>query len=244
MIFILFQIMRHILKHSVCCALMGAFLMAGTDNLKAQLPEGYKGIPFKDHIYTGNKLNPAGAQLIPGRVELAYFDLGGEGVAYHDNSSANEGAMLNRKKGELRPGISEYIAFFRKDEGVDINYTKDIVDFNHPNKIDPKVNQLFIGWQEEGEWTNYTVYVNHEGKYIIYTVFSSVENNPAELWVNNKFACRLTFPEKTGSLHSWTQSEIGFITFPKKGLYLLTLKYSSGVNYGYLDFLYNDARQK
>ena len=66
---------------------------------------------------------------------------------------------------------------------------------------------------------------------------------PAELLVNNKFACRLIFPEKTGNLHFWTQSEVGSIVFPAKGLYLLTLKYSSGVNYGCLDFLYNSARQ-
>jgi len=216
---------------------------AGINSLKAQIPDGYKGVPYRDSVYKGNKLNPIGAQMIPGRVELAYYDLGGEGVAYHDSNPKNEGAFLNIRNGELRPGISQYIASFRKNEGVDINYTKDIVDFNHPNKVDPKVNQLYIGWQEEEEWTNYTVYVNHEGKYIIYTVYSSIENNPAELWINNKFASKLTFPEITGNLHSWTQAEIGTIIFPGKGFYLLTVKYSKGVNYGYLDFLYNAARQ-
>jgi len=216
---------------------------AGISYAKAQLPDGYKGVPYRDSVYKGNKLNPAGAQIIPGRVELSYYDLGGNGVAYHDNDSKNVGALLNMKKGELRPGITEYTACFRKNEGVDINYTKDVIDYNHLNKVDPKVSQLYIGWQEDGEWTNYTIYVNHAGKYIIYTVYSSIEKNPAELRVNNKFAGKLTFPEITGNLHSWTQAEIGTITFPAKGLYLLTVKYSKGVNYGYLDFLYNDARQ-
>jgi hypothetical protein len=220
-----------------------ALVLEGSDNLSAQLPEGYKGIPYKDEAYAGNKMNPYGAQMIPGRVELAFFDLGGEGIAYHDNNTRNEGSLLNGGVGESRPWIPDYIAFFRKNEGVDIDYTKDNLDFGHPNKVDPKVNQLYIGWQEDGEWTNYTVYVNKEGKYIIYTVYSSVEKNPAQLWVNNKFSCTLTFPEQTGDLHSWTQSEVGTIIFPEKGLYLLTLKYSRGVNYGYLDFLYNDARQ-
>lgn len=218
-------------------------LISGTGYANAQLPDAYKGTPYRDSLYTGNKLNPYGAQMLPGRVELAYFDRGGEGVAYHDNNSGNEGALLNRKTGEIRPGISDDIACFRPKEGVDINYTKDIEDFNHPNKVDPKVNQLYIGWQEDGEWTNYTVYVNKEGRYIIYTVYSSLDGKPAELWVNNKFACKLTFPEITGDAHSWTQSEIGSITFPEKGLHLLTVKYSAGKNYGYLDFLYNDARQ-
>jgi hypothetical protein len=236
--------MEHHFKHTICCTLIAILSMACIDKSKAQLPEEYKGTPYKDPVYTGSKLNPFGAQMIPGRVELAYFDLGGEGVSYHDNTSANEGALLNREKGELRPGISEYIGYFRKDEGVDITYTRDNADFNHPNKVDPKVNQLYIGWQEDGEWADYTVYVNHEGKYIIYTVYSSTDNKSAELRVNNKYACTLTFPEKTGDLHSWTQSEIGQISFPHKGLYLLTVKFCGGVNYGYLDFLYNDARQK
>jgi len=126
---------------------------------------------------------------------------------------------------------------------MDINYTKDIEDFNHPNIVDPKVNQLYIGWEEDGEWTNYKIYVNKEGRYIIYTVYSSLDNKPAELWINNKFACKLSFPEKTSNQHKWTQSEIGSISFPEKGLYLLTVKFSTGLNYGYLDFLYNEARQ-
>jgi len=236
--------MKLLFNYTVRLALIVISTTAGINSLKAQLPDGYIGVPYSDSVYMGNKLNPVGAQMIPGRVELAYYDLGGEGVAYHDNNLRNERALLNVKKSELRPGISKYIACFRKNDGVDINYTKDIVDFSHPNKVDPKVNQLYIGWQEDGEWTNYTVYVNQAGKYIIYTVYSSIDSNPAEILLNNNFACRLNFPEKTGDLHKWTQSEVGTINFPEKGLYLLTVKYGSGVNYGYLDFLYNDARQK
>jgi hypothetical protein len=33
---------------------------------------------------------------------------------------------------------------------VDISYTKDWTDFNHPNKVDPGVNQLSIDWQADG----------------------------------------------------------------------------------------------
>jgi hypothetical protein len=235
--------MRNILKYSLYYTSALMLVVSATGFAQARLPVGYEGSPYKDSVYTGNKMNPAGAQMLPGRVELAWFDRGGEGVGYHDSNSANEGALLNKKPGELRPGISEYLGFFRANEGVDINYTKDNQDFNHPNKVDPKVSQLYIGWQEKGEWANYTVYVNKEGRYIIYTVYSSLDNQPAEIWINNKFACRLNFPEITGDQHSWTQSEIGSIAFPEKGLYLLTVRFSSGLNYGYLDFLYNDARQ-
>jgi hypothetical protein len=54
--------------------------------LNAQIPKEYKGKPFKDKYYK------KGAQQFPGRVELAYYDLGGEGVAYHDVTPENEGS--------------------------------------------------------------------------------------------------------------------------------------------------------
>ena len=202
--------------------------------LLAQVPKEYKGKPFKDKFY---KL---GAQTIPGRVELAYYDLGGEGIAYHDKTPENEGAKLNHEVHDYgshwRPGIPAYIAFFRENEAVDISYTKDWADFNHPNKVDPKVNQLYIGWEEDGEWTNYTVNILKPGKYRIISVYG-YQDNKSELWLNNQKATTLFLPENTGNWHYWTQATVGEIFFPKAGLNLLTLKYNKGTNLAYLDFL-------
>lgn len=199
-----------------------------------QVPQGYTGKPFRDSVYV------FGAQIIPGRVELAYYDFGGEGIGYHDATPENEGSKLNREVHDYgshwRPGITAYIAFFREKEGVDISYTKDWADFNHPNKVDPKVNQLYIGWEEDGEWTNYTVNVIKPGKYRIITVYGNKDNS-SELWINNQFATRLFLPEDTGNWHYWTQATVGEITFTHAGLNLLTLKYNKGSNLAYLDFL-------
>jgi hypothetical protein len=202
--------------------------------LNAQVPKDYKGKPFKDKYYK------KGAQQIPGRVELAYYDLGGEGVAYHDVTPENEGSKLNHEVHDYgshwRPGIPAYIAFFRENEGVDISYTKDWADFNHPNKVDPMVNQLYIGWESDGEWTNYTIHVNKAGKYRIITVYGNQDNH-SELWLNGEKACSLLLPENTGNWHYWTQATVGEIVFPKAGKNLLTLKYNKGSNLAYLDFL-------
>lgn len=201
--------------------------------VSAQLPQWYKGKPYRDSVYTG------GPQMIPGRVELALYDLGGEGVAYHDTTPENEGAKLNHTSGHQRPGIPAYIAFFREHEGVDISYTKDWADFNHPNKVDPAVNQLYIGWQDDGEWVNYTVHVNRPGKYRIITVYG-YRDNQSTLWLNGQPATTLVLPENTGDWHYWTQATIGEIVFPVAGLHLLTLKYNKGSNLAYLDFLLTD----
>jgi hypothetical protein len=80
--------------------------------LLAQVPKEYKGKPFKDKFY---KL---GAQTIPGRVELAYYDLGGEGIAYHDKTPENEGAKLNHEVHDYgshwRPEFLHILLFFVK----------------------------------------------------------------------------------------------------------------------------------
>lgn len=210
--------------------LLTFLLCAIVYNNYAQMPVSYKGKPFEDSVYK------QGPQVIPGRVELALYDLGGEGIAYHDVTPVNEGAVLNHTQGHWRPGISKYIAFFRENEGVDISYTKDWADFNHPNKVDPKVSQLYIGWEDDGEWTNYTINVMKPGKYRIITVYGNQDNH-SELWVNGKKATTLVLPENTGNWHYWTQATIGEITFTQAGLNLLTLKYNKGSNLAFLDFL-------
>ncbi|MEY4929776.1 MAG: hypothetical protein RI909_500 [Bacteroidota bacterium] len=196
----------------------------------AQLPSGYKGKPFQDSVY---RLGP---QAVPGRIELAYYDLGGEGVAYHDTSPQNEGSALNHTSKHWRPGISKRMAFFREHEGVDISFTKDWADFNHPNKVDPPVNQLYLGWQENGEWTNYTIDVKAPGRYRIITIYG-YQDNQSTLWLNNKLASTLVLPENTGGFHNWTQATVGEISFPVAGLNLLTLKYNKGSNLAFLDFI-------
>jgi hypothetical protein len=124
---------------------------------------------------------------------------------------------------------------------VDISFTKDFADFNHPNKVDPPVNQLYIGWEEDGEWTNYTVNVKTPGKYKIITIYG-YQDNKSSLWVNNQKALDLVMPENTGNWHYWTQATVGEISFPKAGLQLLTLHYNKGSNLAFLDFVLLDGK--
>jgi hypothetical protein len=201
-----------------------------TQTALAQIPTTYKGKPFEDEYYK------KGAQAIPGRVELAYYDMGGEGIAYHDTEPINKGSgLLNRKPEHQRPGVSDYICHFREQEGVDISYTKDFIDFNHPNKVDPPVNQLFLAYEADGEWINYTIDVKVPGKYKIITIYGN-RDNKSSLWLNNEKAVDLLLPENTGNYHIWTQATIGEISFPSAGINLLTLKYNNGANLTYFDF--------
>lgn len=80
---------------------------------KADFLAEYKGSAYEDGRYHG------GAQKIPGKVYCAYYDRGGEGVAYHDSDAKNNGS------GTLNPADGSYLNEFRMNEGVDIILYKD-----------------------------------------------------------------------------------------------------------------------
>ena len=196
----------------------------------AAVPPEYKGRPFEDTAYK------AGAQSIPGVVQCAYYDLGGEGIAYHDTDAINHGSgELNQQPLHQRPHAGPYIWGFRKDEGVDISYVKDFADLNHPNLVSPLVNQLYIGWTDDGEWCNYTVNVRAAGTYRVSALYSN-EANTIHFLLNNKPASECRLPVATGHWHRWNFAEIGTITFPEAGLQLLTFRYNKGNNFAYFVF--------
>ena len=204
------------------------------------MPPGYRGKPFRDQFHK------SGPQVIPGTVQLALYDLGGEGVAYHDTDAINQGSKLNHTEfirggpnGVLTkhclPGTAEYICFFRENEAVDISYTKSFADFSHPNLFDPPKNQLYVGWEEEGEWTNYTVQVKTAGRYRITALYGNADN-VISFDIDQMPSTKCKLPVATGSPHNWNKAEIGDITFDKSGLHLLTLHYGKGNNLAYLEF--------
>jgi len=150
---------------AICCAQTG-FL------------EHYKGTPYEDSRHQG------GAQKIPGKVECAYYDRGGEGIAYHDSDSKNSGS------GGLNPADGSYLNQFRMQESVDISYTKfhDQIDDSPYDVVQPPENQLYVGWTEPGEWFNLTVEVAHAGMYSGDLLYTSNRGGTISLDVNGKSA--------------------------------------------------------
>ena len=106
------------------------------------------GLSTRDSVQVtvlGNGTPYLGAPFaIPGIIESEYYDLGGEGIAYHDNDPGNNGVP------------------FRGSEGVDIEASNDIGGGYN------------IGWIEDGEWVEYTVDVPQDGMYTLIPVVSSV----------------------------------------------------------------------
>jgi hypothetical protein len=205
--------------------------------LAADNRQHYQGKPFHDSVYQG------GPQKIPGKVYCAYYDLGGEGVAYHDSDAKNNGS------GGLNPSDGSYLNQFRMDEGVDISYTKfhDRIDDNPYEAVHPPKDQLYVGWTEPGEWFKMTVNVERPGLYKIGLLYTSNRGGTISLDLNGN---TLTGPLEIASTfnpadpiawrqwHHWNLMKgLAEVRLPK-GLNVLTLHVLSegNMNFAYLEF--------
>ena len=65
----------------VCIGVLSSCLSNPTDD--------YNGKPYFYVMHHG------GAQIIPGKLQCEYYDLGGEGIAYHDSDTINSGSQMN-----------------------------------------------------------------------------------------------------------------------------------------------------
>jgi hypothetical protein len=159
-------------------AVLAVIATGGISRAGFHSQDSYKGSPYVDSRHQ------EGAQKIPGRVECAYYDLGGEGVAYHDTDTKNNGS------GGLNPADGTYLNEFRMKEGVDISYTKfhDQIDDNPYNLVKPPENQLYVGWTEPGEWFKITVDVAHAGVYNADLLYTSNRGGTISIDVNREDA--------------------------------------------------------
>jgi len=216
----------------------GSFCLVFLNSLAnvADQESRYKGTPFHDKVYSG------GPQVIPGRVKCAYYDLGGEGVAYHDSDAKNNGS------GNLNLDDGTYLNEFRMNEGVDTSYTKfwNQTDNNPYNLVPPEENQLYVGWTEPGEWFNITVDVKKAGTYTVDLMYTSNRGGTIAFDLNGK---KLTDPLSITSTansadpldwrqwHHWNKKEIMEVSLPE-GINVLTLRVveQGNMNFDYLKF--------
>jgi hypothetical protein len=156
------------------CLFAASTMSAG----KPDFLSSYKGTPYEDSHYHD------GAQKIPGKVYCAYYDRGGEGVAYHDSDAKNNGS------GALNPANGTYLNEFRMGEGVDTSYTKfkldPQIDDNSYEKVQPPANLLYVGWTEPGEWFNVTVDVAENGDYAADLLYTSNRGGTISMDVNGE----------------------------------------------------------
>jgi beta-glucosidase len=150
---------------------------------------------------------------VPGTVQVANYDTGGQGVAY--NVSSTNGSANS----------------YRSD-GVDLEATADTADTSAPG------GAYDMGWTTAGQWFNYTVQVTTPG---IYTVSFRVASPYAvsdALHIDNSSGTNLTGSvavPNTGGYETWT-TVTASITLPAGEQTLTVDQDSNGWNFHYLAF--------
>ncbi|GAB2637242.1 hypothetical protein GCM10027035_33690 [Emticicia sediminis] len=201
-------------------------------NLNLLAQTNYKGKPWNGVF-----------QTIPGKLECEKYDLGGEGIAYHDKDSVNNGS------GKLNPNDGTYLNTYRIKEGVDISYTKERdIDNNPYNVVEPLMQQLYVGWTEAGEWIKYSVEVKEDGEYdgtLMYTanadatIAIEIDGLP---WTE-LILIKSTFNEKDPiawrQWHHWNKQNIFKAKKLSKGKHILTLRTveKGNMNYDFIEFI-------
>ena len=124
------------MKNLTNCFLIifGLVIILSTTSCDKKPQKKHDGKPWKGVI-----------QNIPGKIQCEFFDEGGEGIAYHDLDSINNGS------GTLNPADGTFLNEYRKNEGVDISYIKfqdPAIDNSPYNLVEPEKNQLYVGWDK------------------------------------------------------------------------------------------------
>lgn len=185
-------------------------------------------------------------QSIPGKVQCELYDMGGEGIAYHDSDSINNGS------GKLNPANGSYLNEFRMREGVDISYTKAKNIDNHPyNVTNPQMEQLYVGWTVPGEWFKCQVKIKQTGKYrigIMYTAnrdasislqFTNM-NSVVPIAIPSTYNAQDTIPWR--QWHHWRKLENAAEVDLKKGINTLKVQIVDNGNFNldYIEFIKKD----
>jgi len=107
-----------------------------------QVVEDTGGFNWRSFAFATSAPFAGSAALVPGTVLAQNYDDGGEGLAYHDADSADQGVATG--------------CTFRASEGVDIEGTS-----ANPSAAN------HVGWTAAGEWLDYTVDVLKTGQYTV-----------------------------------------------------------------------------
>jgi hypothetical protein len=227
-----------VMKTKISISIFITFCLALLNSCQSNSIGEYKGKPYFDAVCH------SGPQIIPGKLQCEFYDIGGEGIAFHDSDSINSGS------GRLNPADGSYLNQFRINEPVDISYTKfrdPAIDNNPYNLVEPEKDQLYVGWTLPGEWTKYTVIVKKSGIYQIGIMYTSNQNGKISLSVNDKdVSGTVSIPStfvKEDSIawrqwHHWNYIDTIARIKLEKGLQTLTLHTVEigQMNYDYINF--------
>lgn len=129
----------------------------GFKNLETSIEK----VKYPEIEYTEVKREPFVAMSFPGLIEIENYDIGSEGLDYHDDDMVNEGGVY-------------------RDDGVDI------IGIGC-NTTGTNCTGYAVGYTNALEWLNYTIDVQKEGRYIFRAnVSSGLDVASFQLFIDDK----------------------------------------------------------
>jgi endoglucanase len=181
-----------------------------TDNLNAVLTSPAVSIT----VTPGPTEAPYGgtAWLIPGIIQAENFDVGGEGLAYHDSDATNNGTQ------------------YRLSDGVDIEATTDAG------------GGYDIGWTFAGEWMQYMVNVTEAGTYTLQARVASILTGQTFYITMDgvNISGTMTVPN-TGAYQTWQTISVTTPILTAGQHKMRIVETTGGYNFNYVTFLVNTA---
>jgi len=178
-------------------------------------PPDYKGKPWNGEL-----------QYIPGKIIAAFYDEGGEGIAFHNPAAKNNGSegIGLARNGKYEIGISSTrLGLDKFKDGTDL-----------------PADKYYVGWIVPEEWLNYSVDVKTAGTYQINMLLSTAkEATEISLSVDGVDKTGAIILEITGHVHTWLMcTNIAEIKL-EKGRQVITLKFlkQGHMNIQYLEFV-------
>ncbi len=143
--------------------------------------------------------------VIPGTIQLADFDMGADGYAYHDKLSANKSE---------KPGQAVNNGHSYRNDGIDIYLSKE----------DKKP---VVGWTDDGEWMKYTATVKAAGKYAVNLRYAGAKSgNVSFITPGQTKSDSISLPA-TGSDSTFSSVTLLKTAFPQ-GVTAFTFKVNKG----------------
>ena len=149
-------------------------------------------------------------QSIPGIIEAEEYDLGGEGIAYHDLDPGNQ--------------AEQYGGQFRLTEGVDVEICSE--------------GGYNVGWMSTGEWIEYTVSVVRSGNYTLRMRMASAQTGGTiHVAFNGVDVTGIQTVPNTGGWQQYVWLDIPFVQLDSGVQVMRIIVDSAGYNLSYVQFI-------
>ena len=191
-------------------------LSCTSSQAKSDFLKNYKGTP-----YSG--LSSPEGQVIPGKVMIAYFDEGGEGISWHDTDKGCMGGLRSTTDVDSKTTNAD-----DEDKPTPLYNSTTTVEMGMP----------YIAWTESGEWVNLTVDVTEAGTYEVDLFYSANDTTGIVSFAMNgeDISGNINLPT-TGYYHQWHEYKVAEVEL-QKGRQVLTfnINTAAGTNFASLNF--------